>query len=132
MTTPNPPSSESSVAGDRSTLSSPRPRFNTEQLTRGVRTILQAQFAAVDAWPRDKEQQRQMTRAVCEQVKHKMLEIEPRGFKYVVQVQLVENLGQGGRADLSCHWEDSDTVIQDMYINDALVCTVSAFAIRAY
>lgn len=41
-------------------------------------------------------------------------EISPSGFKYIVQVQLVENLGQGGRADLSCHWEDSDAVIQEL------------------
>ncbi|GAK68481.1 uncharacterized protein PAN0_108c6740 [Moesziomyces antarcticus] len=66
------------------------------------------------------------------------------GFKYIVQVQLVENLGQGGRgelerckpamsarsltdaltarfvgrpADLACHWEDSDSVVQEMYSN---------------
>ena len=51
-----------------------------------------------------------------------MLELEPRGFKYVVQVQLVENLGQGGRADLSCHWEDSDVVTQELYSNVCLSC----------
>lgn len=37
------------------------------------------------------------------------------GFKYIVQVQLVENLGQGGRADLACHWHDTDAVIQEIY-----------------
>lgn len=32
-----------------------------------------------------------------------------------MQVQLVENLGQGGRADLACHWHDTDAVIQEIY-----------------
>lgn len=42
-------------------------------------------------------------------------EIAPRGFKYIVQVQLLENLGQGGSAFLACHWEESDSVIQEMF-----------------
>lgn len=37
--------------------------------------------------------------------------------KYMVTTQINENLGQGGRADLVCHWEDSDTVIQEVYAN---------------
>lgn len=28
-----------------------------------------------------------------------------------------ENLGQGGRADMTCHWEDCDTVAQEMWAN---------------
>lgn len=44
-----------------------------------------------------------------------MLELE-RGrnsFKYIVHVQLMENRGQGGRADLGCHWEPGDVSIQE-------------------
>ena len=32
-----------------------------------------------------------------------------------MQVQLLENLGQGGSAFLACHWEESDSVIQEMF-----------------
>ena len=63
-----------------------------------------------------------------------MIEIEPRGFKYIVTTSLSENLGQAGRwvlgllsdagdndltdrADLSCHWEDTDVAIQEMFSN---------------
>jgi hypothetical protein len=55
--------------------------------------------------------------------------------KYIVLTQINENLGQGGRcvvclfsavghplnvprsADMVCHWEDSDTVAQEMFVN---------------
>ena len=46
-----------------------------------------------------------------------MMEIEPRGFKYVVTSTLSENLGQAGRADMSCHWEESDVAVQEMFSN---------------
>jgi hypothetical protein len=62
--------------------------------------------------------------------------------KYIVLTQINENLGQGGRsvfylplfgelhqtplyrADMACHWEDSDTVIQELFSN---VCHFSVY-----
>jgi hypothetical protein len=66
-----------------------------------------------------------------------MLEINPGGFKYIVSCRsqpppgpshtlclttqvtttFSENLGQAGRADMSCHWEDTDSAVQEMYSN---------------
>jgi hypothetical protein len=96
-----------------------------------------------------------------------MIEIEPRGFKYIVTTSLSENLGQAGRcvllphlpfrpgrdaltsrADLSCHWEDTDVAIQEMFSNvsyplrppsvegnrlrrqDSIILVCLAFAVR--
>jgi len=59
-----------------------------------------------------------------------MLEIEPRGFKYMVTTQIYEKLGQGGRADLRCHWEDTDTVASAVFDNDSIYCICIAFAVR--
>lgn len=66
---------------------------------------------------------------ISERVKERMLEIQPRGFKYVVFTQINENRGQGGRADIVCHWEDGDVVAQEMYYNDSLICICIALAI---
>lgn len=44
-------------------------------------------------------------------------EVQPTGYRYVVQVQLFENRGQGARADLSCHWAVNDTVVSDIFTN---------------
>ncbi|KAI0334743.1 hypothetical protein GY45DRAFT_1317762 [Cubamyces sp. BRFM 1775] len=92
---------------------------------------------------------------IGERVKERMIEIQPRGFKYIVLTQINENLGQGGRyvrshcmhgirltmarrhhslhpsrADLVCHWEDSDAVAQEVYANDSIICICVAFAVR--
>jgi hypothetical protein len=67
---------------------------------------------------------------IGDRVKERMLEIEPRGFKYIVLTQVNENVGQGGRADVACHWEDSDTVVQEVLVTDSLICICIAFAVR--
>jgi hypothetical protein len=46
-----------------------------------------------------------------------MIEIEGKGFKYIVNTTFSENLGQAGRADMSCHWEDTDAAVQEMFSN---------------
>ncbi|KDN52751.1 hypothetical protein K437DRAFT_266412 [Tilletiaria anomala UBC 951] len=67
-----------------------------------------------------------LTKELADSVKAKML-----GFKYIVQIQLLENLGQGGRADMACHWEEGDTVTQEMFTNETMICSVTCLAIRA-
>jgi len=69
-------------------------------------------------------------REIGDRVKERMLELQPTGFKYVVTTQINENLGQGGRADLVCHWEDGDSVSQEVFMNDSIIAVCIAFAIR--
>ncbi|CAO1617090.1 unnamed protein product [Sympodiomycopsis kandeliae] len=126
------PSSIGSPVGGVSARPSPRPKFDTSSLLKPfIQSLLQSLLIGT-GWDRDKDRMRKTSKGISDGIKAKMLEINPSGFKYIVQVQLVENLGQGGRADLSCHWEDSDTIIQEMFSNDSLICTVCAYAIRAF
>ena len=65
--------------------------------------------------------------------------------KYIVTTQITENMGQGIRyllcvaqryptilvglrADLRCHWEDSDLVVQEVYTNACVA--ISAITIN--
>ncbi|RXK37409.1 hypothetical protein M231_05309 [Tremella mesenterica] len=45
----------------------------------------------------DKPRMASYSKDISERVKQRMMEIEPRGFKYVVTTTLSENLGQAGR-----------------------------------
>lgn len=54
---------------------------------------------------------------IMKRVKQRMIDIEPKGFKYIVTTTVSENLGQAGRADMSCHWEETDVVVQEMSSN---------------
>ncbi|KAF4620023.1 hypothetical protein D9613_005497 [Agrocybe pediades] len=110
--------------------SSPRPKFEADLLKAYMKKLLSSTLQN-STWPEPKERDKvkQWMKELGERVKERMLEIQPRGFKYVVLTQISENRGQGGRADIVCHWEDGDIVAQEMYYNDSLICVCIALAI---
>ncbi|KAF8165165.1 hypothetical protein B0H34DRAFT_793585 [Crassisporium funariophilum] len=114
----------------RSSAPSPRPKFDGDLLKAYIKKLLSSTLQT-SAWPDPKEKERVKSwmKEIGERVKERMLEIQPRGFKYVVLTQINENRGQGGRADIVCHWEDGDVVAQEMYYNDSLICVCIALAI---
>ncbi|KAK0552910.1 hypothetical protein OC846_001489 [Tilletia horrida] len=117
----------------RSTAGSPRPKFDTDALSSFLKTHLASKLSTGSiTWTRDKDRNKQVTAELAQSAKAKMLELAPKGFKFVVQVQLVENLGQGGRGDMACHWEETDQVVQELFSNDRILCTITCFAIRAF
>jgi hypothetical protein len=78
----------------------------------------------------DKARMSQYSKDICEKVKARMLEIEPKGFKYIVTTTFTENLGQAGRADMACHWEDTDAACQEIFSNDGIIFVCIAYAVR--
>ncbi|KAI0254303.1 hypothetical protein BJV78DRAFT_1121771 [Lactifluus subvellereus] len=122
-----------SPASPRSGATSPRPKFDSDQLKPYIKKLLDSTLQNV-TWAdfRDKERERRgaLMKEIGDRVKERMLEIEPRGFKYIVLTQVNENVGQGGRADVACHWEDSDAVVQEVLVTDSLICICIAFAVR--
>ncbi|CUA73739.1 hypothetical protein RSOLAG22IIIB_01256 [Rhizoctonia solani] len=121
-----------SPTGQRTVLqaSAPPKKFDSDQLRGYVKKLLPSTLQGMVWDSKDRDQSKAWTKEIGERVKARMLEIEPSGFKYIVTTQINENLGQGGRAGLACHWEDSDACIQEMYTNDSLICICIAFAIR--
>ncbi|EIN10666.1 hypothetical protein PUNSTDRAFT_112491 [Punctularia strigosozonata HHB-11173 SS5] len=117
----------------RSEAQSPvsRTKFDADLLKAYMKKLLSTTLQSA-AWPEPKERHRVKgwMKEIGERVKERMIEIEPRGFKYIVMTQINENLGQGGRADMACHWEDTDTVAQEVFVNDSLICICLAFAVR--
>ncbi|KAF8268314.1 hypothetical protein EI94DRAFT_1728275 [Lactarius quietus] len=120
-----------SPVSPRSGATSPRPKFDSDQLKPYIKKLLSSTLQNV-AWAEFKERERgrALVKEIGDRVKERMLEIEPRGFKYIVLTQVNEKSGQGGRADMTCHWEDSDAVVQEMLVTDSLICICIAFAVR--
>ncbi|KAF9008891.1 hypothetical protein BDQ17DRAFT_1199554, partial [Cyathus striatus] len=118
------------VTTPRSDAPSPRPKFDTDLLKAYIKMLLSSTFQN-NSWPeaKDREKVKAWIREIGERVKERMIEIQPRGYKYVILTQINENLGQGGRADMVCHWEDGDVIAQEMYSNDSLICICIALAI---
>ncbi|SAM86426.1 related to Tctex2-related inner arm dynein light chain [Ustilago bromivora] len=86
----------SPVAQSRSHSTRTRGRFNATSLQPHLSSLLSSRLRSARWDKLDKEKNRALSRWIAENIKAKMLEVEPKGFKYIVQVQLVENLGQGG------------------------------------
>lgn len=125
------PGLQSPVGNQSSPLSAAPPKkFDSDQLRGYMKKLLASTLQGMLWDSKDREKSKEWCKEIGERVKLRMLQIEPNGYKFVVTTQINENLGQGGRAGLVCHWEDSDACIQEMYTNDSLICICIAFAIR--
>ncbi|KAL4081706.1 hypothetical protein V8B97DRAFT_2001846 [Scleroderma yunnanense] len=101
----------------RSEAASPnpnRPAFDTELLRAYMKKLLQTTLQHA-IWTTDRDQVKSWMKDIKERVKDRMVEIQPTGFKYIVLVQISENLNQGGRADMISHWEDGDACIHELF-----------------
>ncbi|KIO34027.1 hypothetical protein M407DRAFT_240872 [Tulasnella calospora MUT 4182] len=107
-----------------------RPKFDVELLKSYMKKLISTTLEKERWDSKDKDKQRAWCKEISERVKGRMLEIQPKGFKFIVTTIINENLGQGGRADMASHWEDCDTVAQEMWANDSLICICLAFAIQ--
>ncbi|WWC60767.1 uncharacterized protein I303_103343 [Kwoniella dejecticola CBS 10117] len=120
-----------SGSNNRSGASSPlRQKFPSDTIRPFIKTLLTKELANASWDPNDKAGMAEYSKGLSEKVKRRMIEIEPRGFKYIVTTTITQNLGQAGRADMSCHWEDTDAAIQEIYSNDSIIFVCLAFAIR--
>ncbi|CAO3574931.1 unnamed protein product [Mortierella alpina] len=74
-----------------------------------------------------------LSKQIAEEVKAKLIELELGRYKYVVNVVLGENLGEGARMDSRCYWDqESDGSAQAFFTNDSLWCAAVAYAVFYY
>ncbi|KAK1925199.1 hypothetical protein DB88DRAFT_510235 [Papiliotrema laurentii] len=119
------------TSGTRSGASSPpRQRFPDDQLRPYMKTVLAKTLTGAVWDASDRAKMSGYSKDISDRVKQRMIEMEPKGFKYIVTTTLSENLGQAGRADMSCHWEDTDMAIQEIFSNDSIILVCVAFAVR--
>ena len=95
-----------------------------------IKEILQSRLKAVVYQP---EAIQTLTKDIAESVKWKLKELNLPRYKYIVQVTIGEQRGQGIRAGCKCFWDfDTDYVASESYINDSLFCLVTVFAVYLY
>ncbi|KAF9279163.1 Tctex-1 family-domain-containing protein [Linnemannia elongata] len=103
-----------------------RPAVATKFMQQILQTHLQHKVYNAD------EAQR-MSKLIAEEVKAKLIELDLGRYKYVVNVVLGENLGEGARMDARCYWDqESDGSAQAFFTNDSLWCAAVAFAVFYY
>jgi len=72
-------------------------------------------------------------RELGELVKAKLKELELERYKFIVQVVIGEQRGEGVKMVCRCLWDsDTDNMAQDVFMNGSLFCVVAAFGIFNY
>lgn len=81
----------------------------------------------------DPEQTTEWTKNICDTIKNKLQEMGYDRYKFIVQVVIAEQRGQGTKMVCRCFWDaDSDNYAQDLYMNESLVAVAAAFGIFHY
>eukprot|EP00347_Sterkiella_histriomuscorum_P006076 403354159 len=76
----------------------------------------------------------QWTRDIADETKQELKNLgKDKRYKYLVQVIIGQNSGQGVRVGSRCFWdEDTDDCTWVSYMNDSIFCLVVAFAVYLY
>ncbi|KAI5476324.1 hypothetical protein MNV49_007837 [Pseudohyphozyma bogoriensis] len=120
-------STRSSLASSPSPTNSIR-TFDADALRPYIRRAFGRLQNAV--WSRDGERSKAWCREIGEEVKAKMMELEPRGYKYLVSCSIIER-GAGGHAHLTAFWDETaDCSVSEVFTNDSISCSVLAVAMR--
>ncbi|KAL7343315.1 hypothetical protein BJY59DRAFT_687744 [Rhodotorula toruloides] len=125
---------------------SPTPRqrrFNPDLLRPYLKRLLAAPEITSAVWDRDAEKLVKRAEEISAEVKRRMVDLEPSGYKYLCQVSVSErprgtlssssstntssSAGPGaGKAFLSCVWDpNSDAILSEVYQNVRLIALTS-------
>ena len=76
----------------------------------------------------------QLTREIADKTKSDLKALgKDKRYKYLVQVIIGQNSGQGVRVGSRCFWdEDTDDCTYVTYMNESVFCLVVAFAVYLY
>ena len=74
-----------------------------------------------------------LSREIADNVKYRLKELGRDRYKYIVQVVLGAQKGQGVQAGCKNFWDvDTDNVAHESYIDDNLFCLVTVWAVYVY
>jgi len=75
----------------------------------------------------------QWTKEIADEIKGRLKALELDRYKFVVQVTIGEQRGEGVKMGARCFWdEQSDAYAQDVFTNDSLFAVAAAFGCYYY
>ncbi|XP_077440312.1 dynein light chain Tctex-type protein 2B [Vanacampus margaritifer] len=87
--------------------------------------LLEAQY--------DPDEVAEITRTLADSVKNKVKKLGFDRYKFVVQVTIGEQRGQGVKMSSRCLWDaDTDNYAEDVFMNESLFCAVAVFGSYFY
>lgn len=105
-------------------------KFRPAAVRELIHTVLNEELA-------DKDYSAEETTAWCKQLSNLITEkLKQSGlerYKFVVQVVIGEQRGEGVKMGCRCFWDsDTDNYAQDMYINNSMFCVAAVFGVYYY
>ena len=74
-----------------------------------------------------------LSKTIAETVKDKLKELNLPRYKYIVQVSIGEQKGQGVRVGCKCFWDfDTDHCASETFVNDSIFCLCTVYAVYLY
>ncbi|CAM0512305.1 unnamed protein product [Fasciola hepatica] len=72
--------------------------------------------------------------ALADEIKHSLKKNSPLSrYRYLVQVVIGEQRGQGVKVAYRCYWDpDADNYAEATFMNDSLFCVAAAFGVYSY
>nr|XP_022338983.1 tctex1 domain-containing protein 2-like [Crassostrea virginica] len=81
----------------------------------------------------DTEETTEWTRQISDDIKLKLKDLGYDRYKFVVQVVIGEQRGEGVKMGCRCFWDsDTDSYAQDIFMNDSIFCVAAAFGCFYY
>ncbi|VDI38573.1 dynein light chain Tctex-type protein 2B-like [Mytilus galloprovincialis] len=81
----------------------------------------------------DVDETTDLCRVISDEIKTKLKDLGYDRYKFVVQVVIGEQKGEGVKMGCRCFWDsDTDNYAQDIFMNDSLFCVAAAFGCFYY
>ncbi|KAF6026656.1 TCTEX1D2 [Bugula neritina] len=90
-----------------------------------IHNVLQERLTGVSY---NQEESTELSKQLGDEIKSKLKEVGYDRYKFVVQVVLGEQKGEGVKMAARCYWDsDTDNYAQDMFMSDSFFCVATAF-----
>jgi len=75
----------------------------------------------------------ELSKTLADAVRKQLIELNLPQYKYLIEVIIGEQRGQGARVHTGCCWDlDTDTQVSHFFQNDSLFCEMIIFALFTY
>ncbi|KAG5188283.1 Tctex-1, partial [Tribonema minus] len=107
-----------------------RKRASVNQMREIIRAILEEQLSG-QTYSGDVATAQ--TKKISDEIKDRLKTMSLDRYKYVVQVIIGEQRGEGVRMGCRCFWDaDTDACASESFINDHIFCVATAYGIYHY
>ena len=109
----------------------PKQKFKPGKAKEMIQEILNSTLRYQKSYNPDSAQN--LSKTIAENVKDKLKELNLPRYKYIVQVSIGEQKGQGVRVGSKCFWDfDTYHCASESFVNDSVFCLCTVYAVYLY